>query len=150
MRHLNRRLVVLLAAVLSVAFVPLPRPKARSTVERELKGLGGEWEYVSVTQDGVRVDVSPGQSELFKGDQLSLLSGGEVTIRWTVAVDPSKKPKAMDLRGVPGVTVLCAYALSGDTLTVAYGDRKAVKGRPADLKPRKGIWVQVLKRKKRP
>jgi uncharacterized protein (TIGR03067 family) len=147
----SNRWPVLLAALLAMAFAPVPKPKPPKPddAKGELKKLQGTWEYVSVSLSGAKVGVKPGEADLIKGDQLTCVgAGGQVTARWTVVVDPSKRPKAMDLKSATGLVLLCAYKLEGDTLTVAYGNQDTMKQRPTDLTPRNGVWVQVLKRKR--
>jgi uncharacterized protein (TIGR03067 family) len=145
--RLANRWLVLLLAVSALGLAPLPKPKP-DRVKEELKRLQGRWEHVSFHRDGERVEVKPGSAEVIRGGRLTVLSDGEVNARWAVVVDPSKRPKTMDLSAGKGRGILCVYRLEGDTLTVAYGDQGTVKERPADLAPRKGALVQVFKRKK--
>ena len=56
--------------------------------------------------------------------------------RGTVKLDPSKSPKAMDIRGAEGPnkgkTILAIYELDGDTLRVCYDH--SGKARPSAFK----------------
>jgi uncharacterized protein (TIGR03067 family) len=151
-RHLNRWLL-LLVAVLSVGLAPVPKPRAPKapTAEQELKRLQGTWEPVSLSLDGESQELTLTATQVIKGDRLHCLRDGELTTGWKVTLDPSKRPKAMDLTAERDQRLVCVYELEGDTLTVCHGDQLTVKGRPADVKPGEGVWVEVLERvKKKP
>jgi uncharacterized protein (TIGR03067 family) len=66
----------------------------------------------------------------------------------TLSLNPSKKPKQMNLKDAdePNNTVLGIYRIDGDTLHFAFSQGNATE-RPIDFNPYRGLLV--LKRKKR-
>jgi uncharacterized protein (TIGR03067 family) len=150
--HHSNRWLVLLVAVLAMAFAPAPRPKAPSAKLVEMRRPQGQWEAVSRSRDGQPFEMSPlTRTYLIEGGELVSLSRGRVRARWAVVLDPAKAPGAMDLKHERGPAVLCAYRLSGDALTLCLRTTGADKARPAGLKPRAGVEVMVFLRvKKKP
>ena len=71
----------------------------------------------------------------------------------TVKLDPSAKPKAMDITGTDGPnkgkTILAIYELKGDTLRVCYD--LGGKSRPTEFKTKEGTqqFLVTYKREKR-
>src|SRR5262249_43399587 len=128
--------VAVLGAALAAGFAPVPKPKPVSPKE-ELKRLQGAWEGVRLSADGGRGARGSG-ADTYEGDRLTCVRKGQVISRWTVALDPSRRPKAMDLKADSGELLPYTYKLEGDELTLAYrrgGDRR---GRPGDVTPRDG------------
>jgi uncharacterized protein (TIGR03067 family) len=147
----QRRWCLCVVAVLAAGWAPVPKGKSKAELAKEeLKKLQGEWEEVQVSYDG-----GPWQkgrsTHVYKGDRLSCVYDGRVATRWTVALDPSREPKAMDKKDGKGVHLRCSYKLHGDELTVASGDIAGIKGYPKKVVRQKGAWVKVFKRiKKKP
>jgi uncharacterized protein (TIGR03067 family) len=141
-RHLNRWLV-LLVAVLAMAFAPVPKPRSRTDLEK----LQGSWEQAHFSPDGGLWAKGAGV-DTYKGDRLSCVRKGQLLCRWKVALDPSRRPKAIDLKGDNGELLPCAYKLDGDELTLAHPTEPGRNGRPAKLTPHKGAVVTVFKRAK--
>jgi uncharacterized protein (TIGR03067 family) len=77
---------------------------------------------------------------------------GKKPDRGTAKLDPSAKPKAMDITGTDGPnkgkTFLAIYELKGDTLRVCYD--LSGKGRPKEFKTAEGTqeFLVTYKRKK--
>jgi uncharacterized protein (TIGR03067 family) len=120
----------LFAVLVFAAAAPAADPKA------ELKALSGTWEVQAAEIGGKDV------LDSFKGITLTLANDtyaatvGTLTDKGTIAVDPGKSPKTMDITGTEGPnrgkTYPCLYELKEDTLTVCYG--LDFKTRPAELK----------------
>jgi uncharacterized protein (TIGR03067 family) len=121
--------VIVLAGALSAV--------ARDTKE-DLKMLDGTWQPVSGELAG----------EKFPEDNLKTLTlvikdgkytvtAGKMTDKGTFTVDPSKKPKEMDIVGTEGPTkdkkYLTIYELTDDTLKVCYSPLDG-KERPKEFK----------------
>jgi uncharacterized protein (TIGR03067 family) len=155
MQQLRRRCVIVaavLATALAMAFAPVPPPKPRRapTAEEELKRLQGTWQLAGAVVHGVRGGVSPDAYWVIKGDLATEHRAGTVAGRWRLALDPSKSPKAIDLKEDRGNSLLPGvYELEGDTLTLCYGSLGRAKGRPADLKARRDVCIEVLRRAKK-
>jgi uncharacterized protein (TIGR03067 family) len=151
-RVLHKRLWCVVAAVVAAGWAPIPRPKAPKPdpVKEEMKRLEGSWEVVRHSADGRPWRDGPRVVYAFQGGRARCVVRGEVTATWQASLDPSRRPKVMDLKAADGGVLPCAYSLSGDELTMAHGTRGRQR-RPADLAPREGVCVVVLKRvKKKP
>lgn len=114
----------------------------------EAKKLEGTWLVTSATMDGkARDEMKDGQITI-AGDKLTIKPKGGKEMKHTFKVDPSKKPKTMDLKLVENVPNaapgLVIYELDGDTLKLVIG--------PPDKRPTeftdKGHPLITLKRKK--
>jgi uncharacterized protein (TIGR03067 family) len=140
--------ILLLLAILMIGFAPAPLPSPGRNTCADLAALRGEWERVSIVLSGKVGHVKPGQvTAIFKDNQLSFLSDGIVTARWTVVLDATQKPKAMDLRGdKPKNVLLGIYRREGDVLTFSCDD-VGTGIRPRDFTERNRS-TEVLKRKK--
>jgi uncharacterized protein (TIGR03067 family) len=143
------RRVILLLVVLSVAFAPAPFPKPNR--QTDLEKLQGEWVTVKSVLEGDEVKLTPGRdTAVFKGDQISFVTGGTVSARWTITLGPAQQPRTLDLRGAGATNfILGIYRLEGDTLTLCNRNLAGGKDRPGDFTGRKGVWLAVYKRSKR-
>jgi uncharacterized protein (TIGR03067 family) len=87
-----------------------------------------------------------------KGDKYTV-TVGTVVDRGTLKLNPSAKPKTMDIVGSEGPnkgkTYQCIYELDGDTLRICYD--LSGKGRPAEFKTTEGtqLYLVTYKREKR-
>ncbi len=114
------RRILLLIALSSLAFAPLParKPKADPNAQA-LKELQGEWVVTSRNRGPV-----DGLTAVIKGDRMTFLLNGEVRTEWVIVLDVTKDPRVFDRkpvksfvtsRDLPGI-----YRLDGDTLTTSY------------------------------
>jgi uncharacterized protein (TIGR03067 family) len=89
---------------------------------------------------------------VIKDGQYTVTVGGAPD-KGTVKLDPSAKPKAMDITGTEGPnkgkTILAIYEVEGDTLQVCYD--LGGKNRPAEFKTKAGtqLFLVTYKREKR-
>ena len=96
------------AARRSVLGVGRRSPKPDKSTD--LQQLQGEWVPVSSVLGGATLKVEHGQDiAVFKGNQLSFVSRGTASARWTVILDPARKPKTIDLRGGGLERLYCLY-----------------------------------------
>jgi uncharacterized protein (TIGR03067 family) len=137
-----------------IAFVliALIAPATFADDKSELKAIAGKWQVFEAEIDGKKV------TETFKDLVLTIENGnytvklGAMEDKGTITVEPSKKPKSMDVTGTEGVnrgkTFPCIYELKDDTLTICYG--LDFKTRPAELKTaeKSNRMLIVYKRKK--
>ncbi|HEX4607401.1 MAG TPA: TIGR03067 domain-containing protein [Urbifossiella sp.] len=129
-------LVPALFALASVAVVASAQDPAT-----DLKVMTGQWTVVKAEFGGKDA------TAVFKGVDLRVRPDGSYTVKigtvtdeGTVALDPAKTPRQMDITGKAGPnagkTHKTIYKLDGDTLTVCYelggGDR------PAEFKTKAG------------
>jgi RNA polymerase sigma-70 factor (ECF subfamily) len=110
--------------------------------ERELKLLEGTWEMIAVSSDGKKQNTPAGRTTrlTFRGEEFTLERDGKVIARGTLKVDPSKKPRALDLTftegDMAGKTTLAIYEIKGDELQEGF----AITGnkRPTGFTTEKG------------
>jgi uncharacterized protein (TIGR03067 family) len=122
--------------------------------KQELDKLQGEWTLVSTEVGGkMRPDTVNAVSKLtISGNQWVVTYRDFASnARATIAIDPSKHPKTIDLtfRGSEGLPARGIYKLEGDTLTVCYN--ATVGGeRPKEFKSTQEMGVlDVFKRAKK-
>jgi uncharacterized protein (TIGR03067 family) len=126
-------------------------PKA-DAIKKETAKLQGTWKFVSME---VEVNKKPGghfnrYTVVLKRDQWTVFEGNKIAAQVTFKLDPTKKPKTIDLVDVQKKRLIRGiYSLEGDTLKV--WDRGSEKGdRPTGFatKSELGIVMFVLKRAK--
>ena len=114
----------------------------------EVKKLEGTWVVHSATRDGKTLNHLKGGQMVFAGDKLTIKPAAGDDEKVTYKVDPSQKPKAMDLD--PENKKLKAdwgkgiYELDGNTLKLCLGRQGA---RPTEFTDADRPLL-VLKRKK--
>lgn len=115
--------------------------------------LQGEWSMVSGSADGYPVPDSmlADSKRVCKGDETSVVVGGQLIMKAKFTVDPSKQPKTIDYQVIDGPTKgkthLGIYELNGDTAKFCFGAPGAE--RPADFASKPGdrrtssVWKRV-------
>jgi uncharacterized protein (TIGR03067 family) len=144
-----RRDLLLMAAVLSLAFAPAPFPR-RDKATEDLTRLQGAWVLVYSVKNGVREYQVREAVWLIEGNRISTTLDGQKGATFFIALDAKRTPRALDILSsrekaepVPG-----RYSVVGDTLKVCLGEKGGK--RPADLSgdgTSSGVWV--FQRKKR-
>ncbi len=115
--------------------------------KEEQKKLDGTWLPITGEQAGEKFP-----EETLKTIKLVMKDGnwtvtvGDIVDKGTANIDPSKKPKTMDIVGVEGPNkdkkFAAIYELADDTLKIAYS--LDGKERPKDFKSREGTTDLVL------
>jgi uncharacterized protein (TIGR03067 family) len=107
---------------------------------KELKALAGEWKIVAIKDGDMELPKDRLPQIVFTigadGATKAKLPEGESQSR--ITVDPSKTPKAMDIKHEDGIykdkTQVAIYKLDGDSLTILATRPSDVAGeRPADF-----------------
>jgi uncharacterized protein (TIGR03067 family) len=135
-----------------------PKEKAKelpAEALKELKKLEGKWRLVKAANGDREAEAKECESIhfLFKGAELTMVSGDKMeTIRVT-AIDATTDPKCIDLtetrRDKTERTVEGIFKLDGDTLQLALSLPKEGKNRPTGFeKPGERTMVWTLKRVK--
>jgi RNA polymerase sigma factor (sigma-70 family) len=96
-------------------------PQKQTDEQKERKMLEGTWEMIAVESDGKKQDATQRKTRLtFRDKAFTLEQGEKVTARGTFTIDPSKKPRPLDLTftegGMAGKTVPAIYEVKGDEL----------------------------------
>jgi uncharacterized protein (TIGR03067 family) len=139
--------------LLSFALVLACSSAARGTDERD-DTLEGTWLPSAAELGGKRFpdEVRKAIRLVVKGDQYTVTVGTQPD-RGTCKLDPSAKPKALDITGTDGPnkgrTILAIYERDGDTLRVCYD--LGGKGRPAEFGTKAGtrLFLVTYKREGR-
>ena len=141
--------VLILAAGLSLA----ADDSKKEPLDMEYVKLEGTWRVVSLEIEGMKIP-----EETVKDSRL-IIKGKEFTMKEKIAtyrgnfiIDPSKKPKTIDMKFTEGPekgnTSLGIYQLEGDDLKLCL--TITAKDRPTEFaaKPKNGHGFEVLKREK--
>jgi uncharacterized protein (TIGR03067 family) len=138
MKILRNTLLIGLAAVAVAA----ARAEDNQAVKDELAKLQGEWSMLSGSADGqaMPAEMLSSAKRVCKGDQLTVIIGGQTVMVAKITVDPAKKPKTIDYEVIDGLTkgkkLLGIYELEGDTLKSCFA---APDGeRPKDFTGKEG------------
>jgi uncharacterized protein (TIGR03067 family) len=114
--------------------------------KKDLDSLQGGWQYISWVSDG-----NPKPRERLKGLKI-VIKGNKVTFiglgqgianEASIKLDPTKKPKAIDLAVELGI-----YSIEGDTLKMYFCNSTGGE-RPTEFKDGQNVSSFILKREKR-
>jgi len=136
--------------IVAVCFLLGAGPIQDDAAKKDLDKLQGVWQVVSM--EGGKSLPPDRLKELkftFKGNKLSHTGSDGKTTESTIKLDPSKKPKVMDITHLTdSVTLLGIYSIDGDTLKIC-GPRVKDGDRPTEFKASEDVDLIVLKRTKR-
>jgi uncharacterized protein (TIGR03067 family) len=118
--------------VLGLLGVGNAQPVTKAAKE-EMAKLQGSWKVISWQAAGKDIPFGEGMQLVVKGDTMALRAGGKEVKAWSITVDPSRKPKAMDwIMGEEKVPLPAIYSLEGDDLRICF-----------PLLPKKGQKIEV-------
>jgi uncharacterized protein (TIGR03067 family) len=129
----------------------------RADAKKEGESLQGTWDLTAVVGGGKSVppEKVKGVKVVFSKDKMSLVSPGDEPKReFTFKLDPTTKPKAIDLTaldgGFKGKTNPGIYQLEGDILKLCMRN-EPTKERPTKLVSPEGsdLILMTLKKRKR-
>ncbi len=134
-------------AALGACLLLLPQSVEARAANADQEKLQGKWKVESFEFNGAPVDALIDAVREFKDDKYTLTPASGEVFRGTVKLDPSKKPKQIDLE-LSDRTLKGIYEIDGDTLKIGYvleGDE-----RPTELvsKPDSGVVLVVHRRAK--
>src|SRR5262249_51896610 len=111
--------------------------------------LDGKWLVVSIERDGKADDAFKGGMRVIAGGKYTLTDKNGKATPGTFKVDPSKKPKAIDMTPTEGQykgkTLLGIYEIDGQTLKICFTEPG--KDRPTEFAS-KGAVLAIHKREK--
>ena len=143
----------LLWLVLAVGFV-IGADKVDDAAKKEMTKLEGTWIATLGEEEGNKApeEELKKMKLVFKGDKFTATAGDRLIMEGTLQVDPTKKPRAVDLKStkgrLQGQTGLGIYELDGDTLKLCLVE--PTRDRPSDFtsKAGSGRHFLVYKRQK--
>jgi uncharacterized protein (TIGR03067 family) len=150
---MNLRLWAVVAAGVLVA---ADTPKG-DAVKEELAKFQGGWQLVSGVINGNPIpdDDAKQIERKFDGDKFEAKKGGMTLTKGTVKIDPTKKPKAVDVQLSQSdggeVTLKGIYELDGDTMKTCLAPPD--HDRPTDFTSKEGsglmsyVWKRAKKEK---
>jgi uncharacterized protein (TIGR03067 family) len=125
-----------------------PTSKDSQTADqKDQKGLPGTWKVVSIGGNGktMSLDRVADMKVTISGQQYTTTKSGKIVEQATLATDPSKKPKTIDLvitQGESkGQTLLGIYDIEGDTLRISFAEPGKV--RPTEYTNRAGLPLDI-------
>jgi uncharacterized protein (TIGR03067 family) len=127
--------------------------KKDDAVKDELAKLEGTWTLVSSEQDGMKADpdVAKKLKLVVKDGKWTVYVGDKVSTEAKFTIDPTKKPKTIDMTGTmggdKGKKYLAIYDLDGDDLKLCIGDTKT-RPKVFDGKKGSGRQFEMWKRMK--
>ena len=142
--------LVLLGSVGFLLLANVDPARAAEKADGDEQAIRGAWTFVKVLDQGEEQPVPEGMSVVITADMLTVRRQGQDAMGQKYTIDPSRKPKEMDLIAEidPGrpIRQLAIYELQDDTLKIAQA--AAGKPRPKDFESRKGDFggVWILKR----
>jgi len=123
--------------------------------KKDAEKLQGTWKLVSLEVDGKKAtkgEIKQEQKMVVEGDKFSSTVDDKHSFKGTFKLDPTKKPKAVDVQvtegDFKGKTLLGIYDVEKDSLRACYAPPG--KERPAefDSKAGSGLYLYVYKRAK--
>jgi uncharacterized protein (TIGR03067 family) len=148
---MHARYLPVLIGVLTAGVVVAADPTDEA--KKELKSITGHWKAVSLEKGG-----QPAPKELvdqfgllIEGDKCVIVNGDQKTELTVKAIDPTRKPKALDLaQEKDGKTELVKYIyeLDGDTLKLCRSFKDPGQ-RPEKFTSENGQAVGIFKREKK-
>jgi uncharacterized protein (TIGR03067 family) len=124
-------------------------PSDAAKKEQEL--LQGDWTLASGERAGEQIpeDLAKSLKRTIKGDVSTVTRDDQPLAKGTFTLDPTKKPKTIDVKLEGGEMIKGIYELSGDTFKLCYGapggDRPKEFATTAD----NGFTLAVWKRAKK-
>jgi uncharacterized protein (TIGR03067 family) len=137
---------------LATGFLFVAAVHAQDDAKKELAKLEGKWTVTAAERDGKADDTLKGAVRVNSGDKYTLAMKGGKPFGGTYKIDPTKKPKTMDMMPTDGrykdKTLLAIYELDGDTMKVCFAEPG--KERPTEFssKPGSGHVCIIQKREK--
>jgi uncharacterized protein (TIGR03067 family) len=114
----------------------------KQAIAKDMAQLQGDWSMVSGTTDGFPIppQMVSNSKRVCKGDELTVIVGGQLIMKAKIALDASKKPKTMDYDVTAGPNkgkkLSGIYELDGDTFKSCFAAPGAE--RPTDFTSKSG------------
>jgi uncharacterized protein (TIGR03067 family) len=113
--------------------------------KKDKDALQGVWKVVSVEERGKSMEDNEGHEVVIKGDEFTLKRGDKTLFKATFKLDPTKKPKQIDLKITEdlrnkhvGETAEGIYALEKDQLKACIVEPGSGGARPTEFSAPEG------------
>ena len=124
-------------------------------IRKDRAALQGTWKVIASEDNGEKVPAGELKDLflLFKGDAIAIREAGKAEERFSFLLDPTKKPKQIDLTikvgPKKGQTDRAIYQFDGDYLRICIQSDKDTP-RPTEFTSRVGsnVWLVVLQKTK--
>ncbi len=123
------------------------------SAKSDLAQLQGDWAMLSANRDGTALpdEMVKNSKRVCKGDETTVVVGGQLLMKAKFSLDPTKKPKRIDYRITSGAnagkTQLGIYELDGDKVKFCFSTPG--NQRPTDFAIKAGdgqtssVWKHV-------
>ena len=114
------------AIAIVLAAISFTRAAETDAAKKDIAQLQGEWTMVSASADGQEMPAQMRQQmkRVCKGNVTTTTMSGQVYLKATFTVDPSKTPKTIDYRMTDGFAKgqkqLGIYEINGDTFKACF------------------------------
>jgi uncharacterized protein (TIGR03067 family) len=123
----------------------------KGDAKKDMDGLQGEWTLVSAERNGEKLPDDQGKTmrRIIKGDEFSVTRDGETLAKGKFKIDPTKKPKTIDVTLESGDNILGIYELEGDEFKMCYGQPGGERPKAFASKADNNTSLLVWKRAKK-
>jgi uncharacterized protein (TIGR03067 family) len=154
MQHRRFPITKFLLAVLVIGLI-LGAEEKKDDAKKDQEALQGAWKIVASETGGMdRTEELKEHFIVFEGDTFALKKGDNVGLRGTIKLDPSKKPRAIDLtitdggqEGDKGKVLNGIYELGKGTLKWCTAEPGGTD-RPKEFSTKEGINHMLVRLKK--
>jgi uncharacterized protein (TIGR03067 family) len=130
------------------------RAQDANAAKQELAKLEGEWKVEKIEAGGISAmpdQLKELKSVTFKGNSFVSLAGA-AKVEGTVRIDPTKRPKTLDLMFKSGqdkdAVFKAIYSLDGDEFKLCGSELGKDRPKDFDVKDKKNHTLMILKRSK--
>ncbi len=126
-----------------------------AAVKKDLAKLAGTWSVVSFTANGEKMDSDQIKqySLIVEGEKFTFKQDDNVVMRGTTKLDPSKKPKAVEILPTEGDQagdkLQGIYEVSGDEYKICFTSAEGKRPTEFASKADSGVTCVVFKRLKK-
>jgi uncharacterized protein (TIGR03067 family) len=143
---MTRYVVTVLVAGLLLGAAPAPK---EDDAKKDREALQGTWKIVSSEEDGKTQEEAKESMVDFQKDTFTIKRGDELVAKGTFKLDPSKKPKTIDIRitegpreGDKGLEYHGIYEVDKDTMRWCMNTEG--KDRPKEFTTKEGTNHSLL------
>jgi uncharacterized protein (TIGR03067 family) len=144
----------MLKCILAVCFLLAAQPSP-DAVRRELAQFEGEWTMMSAERDGQTPpkNLITSAKRTCRDNVTTVMVNGQLLMKATFTVDPTKSPKTIDYRVTEGrnqgTNQLGIYELDGDKMKICFADPGRQRPTDFNTKGKNGHTLGIWKRERK-